>query len=76
MKTMAIFLQHLVDSSVIFGVVILNAIVGCIQEGKAESALNALRELLSPQASVQRDARRGQDGGSNQKISHRSSRGG
>ena len=48
-------LQHWLDASVIFGVVIINAIIGHIQEGKAENALNAIRQMLSPHAMVLRD---------------------
>ena len=50
-------LGHLVDSGVIFGVVIINALIGFIQEGKAEDALAAIRNILSPQASVLRDGK-------------------
>ena len=50
-------LGHLVDSGVIFGVVIINALIGFIQEGKAEDALAAIRNMLSPQASVLRDGK-------------------
>jgi len=46
-----------VDSSVIFGVVILNAVIGFIQEGKAEKALDAIRNILSHQAMVKRDGK-------------------
>ena len=52
-------LGHLVDASVIIAVVLVNAIVGFIQEGKAESALNAIRSMVSPQATVLRDGHRG-----------------
>ncbi|MCG7982858.1 MAG: cation-transporting P-type ATPase [Candidatus Thiodiazotropha lotti] len=48
-------LQHWLDASVIFGVVVINALIGYIQEGKAENALNAIRQMLSPQAMVLRD---------------------
>ncbi len=51
------FLQHWVDTGVIIAVVVLNALIGFIQEGKAEQALEAIRELLSHTASVKRDAR-------------------
>ncbi|KPK53688.1 MAG: carbonate dehydratase, partial [Thiotrichales bacterium SG8_50] len=51
-------LGHLVDSGVILGVVIINAIIGFVQEGKAERALEAVRNLLSPQAVVIREGRK------------------
>ena len=50
-------LNHWVDSGVIFGVVIINAIIGFVQEGKAEKALDAIRHMLSQQAMVKRDGR-------------------
>ena len=50
-------LEHWVDSGVIFGVVILNAIIGFIQEGKAEKALDAIRKMLSQQALVKRNGK-------------------
>jgi potassium/sodium efflux P-type ATPase len=43
------------DASVIFGVVIVNALIGFVQEGKAVDALRAIRQLLLPQARVVRD---------------------
>ena len=49
---------HWVDAGVIFGVVTLNALLGFIQEGKAERALNAIRNILSPRATVMRDGKR------------------
>ncbi|EPQ70044.1 Cation-transporting ATPase [Mycobacterium marinum str. Europe] len=48
-------LQEYIDSSVIFGVVVLNAIVGFIQESRAESALEGLRSMVRTQATVIRD---------------------
>ena len=48
-------LGHWVDSGVIFGVVVINAFVGFVQEGKAEQAMDAIRHMLSPHASVLRD---------------------
>ena len=50
-------LGHWIDSGVIFGVVIINAIIGFIQEGKAEKALDAIRKMLSQQAMVKRDGK-------------------
>lgn len=51
-------LGHWIDSGVIAAVVILNAIIGFIQEGRAERALDAIRSLLSQQATVHRDGER------------------
>lgn len=53
--TVIALLGHLVDASVILGVVLINAAIGFIQEGKAENALRAIREMLSPNAMVMRD---------------------
>jgi magnesium-transporting ATPase (P-type) len=43
------------DASVILGVVIINALLGFIQEGKAEKALDSIRNMLSPEARTLRD---------------------
>ena len=51
-------LGHWVDTGVILGVVIINALIGFIQEGKAERALEAIRNMLSLQAVVLRDGKR------------------
>ena len=51
-------LGHIVDAAVIVAVVVVNAIVGFIQEGKAENALNAIRSMISPRANVLREGRR------------------
>jgi len=51
-------LNHWIDTAVIVGVVLINAIIGFIQEGKAEDALRAIRRMLSPQAMALRDGRR------------------
>ena len=50
-------LGHWVDASVILGVVLINAAIGFVQEGKAENALRAIRQMLSPNAMVMRDGR-------------------
>ena len=51
----AALLGHIVDAAVIMAVVLVNAVVGFLQEGKAERALNAIRDLISPHATVLRD---------------------
>ena len=51
-------LSHAVDTGVILGVVLINAIVGFVQEGKAESALAAIRKMLSLHAMVLRNGQR------------------
>ena len=48
---------HWIDGAVIAAVVVLNALIGFVQEGKAERALQAIRHLLSPHAVVLRDVR-------------------
>jgi calcium-translocating P-type ATPase len=51
-------LQHWVDTGVILAVVLANAVIGFIQEGKAEAAMAAIRGMLAPKAAVLRDGRR------------------
>ena len=48
-------LQHWVDTGVILAVVIVNAIIGFVQEGRAEQAMAAIRDMLAPQSAVLRD---------------------
>ena len=51
-------LGHTVDTFVIVAVVFINAIIGLIQEGKAEKAMDAIRNMLALRASVIRDGKR------------------
>ena len=51
-------LAHWVDTAVILGVVVINAVLGFVQEGKAERALDAIRNMLSPQAIAVRGGQR------------------
>ena len=44
-----------VDASVIFGVVLVNAIVGYLQEAKAEKAIEALARMVITEATVRRE---------------------
>ncbi|MBE0473434.1 cation-transporting P-type ATPase [Rhodoferax sp.] len=48
-------LKDYIDAGVIAGVVIINALIGFIQEGKAEKALDAVRAMLASHAIVVRD---------------------
>jgi Ca2+-transporting ATPase len=47
-----------VEAAVILLIVVLNAILGVVQESRAEEALAALRKMASPEAQVLRDGRR------------------
>ena len=47
----------MIDSAVILFIVILNAVIGVIQQKKAEKSLNALKELSAPVAKVIRDGK-------------------
>ena len=51
-------LGHYADTVVIVVVAVINAVIGYFQENKAEKALNDIRNLLSPRASVIRDGAR------------------
>ncbi len=46
-----------VDFWVIFGVAVISALIGFIQEGRAESALEGIKRMLSLSAEVRRDGR-------------------
>jgi magnesium-transporting ATPase (P-type) len=51
-------LEHIVDTFVILAVVVANAVIGFVQEGKAEKAMDAIRRMLALRASVLRDGTR------------------
>lgn len=51
-------LGHFIDTGVILAVVIANAIIGFVQEGRAEQAMDAIRQMLAPHTPVLRDGRR------------------
>lgn len=52
------FLQEWLDMVVVLTVVLANATIGYLQEGRAERALNSIRVMLSSRAVVLRDAQR------------------
>ncbi|WP_430610196.1 cation-translocating P-type ATPase [Enterococcus sp. DIV0876] len=47
--------HEIVDSIIILAVVIINAIMGVVQEAKAEQAIEALREMSTPNANILRN---------------------
>lgn len=51
-------LGHWIDTGVLLAAVVINAVIGFVQEGKAESALDAIRSMLSTHANVIRDGER------------------
>ncbi len=51
-------LDHPIDTGVILAVVVVNAIIGFLQEGKAVRAMDAIRRMLVLRASVLRDGDR------------------
>lgn len=51
----SVFLQEISDAVIIGVVVCLNAVVGIVQEGKAQKALDSLKKLTSPRAMVIRE---------------------
>ncbi len=51
----SVFVGEAKDAIVIMSIVIINALLGLYQEGKAEKALEALKKMASPTAKVLRD---------------------
>ncbi len=47
--------EEFVDAGAIFAIVLLNAVLGVVQESRAENALRALRQMAAPNARVLRD---------------------
>ena len=47
--------EEWIDSIIIFAVILLNATIGTVQEAKASKALEALKKMSSPRASVRRN---------------------
>ncbi|HSJ17209.1 MAG TPA: cation-transporting P-type ATPase [Solirubrobacterales bacterium] len=53
--SVSLALGELLDGAVIASIVVVNALLGAVQEGRAETAARAVRTLLSPTAIVVRD---------------------
>ena len=53
----SLFLGEAGDAAIIVAVILLNSIVGVIQEDKARKAIEALQQLTSPKALVRRDGK-------------------
>ncbi|MFW5785029.1 MAG: cation-translocating P-type ATPase [Chitinispirillaceae bacterium] len=54
----SVLLNHLIDAWIILAVVVINGTIGYIQEGKAEKALEAVKNMLSLSARVRRGGER------------------
>ncbi|MBP2029668.1 magnesium-transporting ATPase (P-type) [Methanohalophilus levihalophilus] len=52
------FLDEYADTAVIMGVVLANAVIGFVQENKAEHALESLAKMMKPEATVLREGQR------------------
>ncbi|MDI6644294.1 MAG: HAD-IC family P-type ATPase [Methanobacteriaceae archaeon] len=52
------FIGELIDTAVILGVVIANTTIGFIQEGKAESSIEALEKMMVPKCKVLRNSKK------------------
>ena len=55
--TVTLLLHEYVDSIVIYAVVLINAIVGYLQESKAENAIEALTRMVKTEATVRRNGK-------------------
>ena len=49
------YIGELLDAAIILGILLLNAVIGYVQEQKAEESLASITSLLSPKARVIRD---------------------
>jgi Ca2+-transporting ATPase len=54
----SLLLGEYIDAGAIFAIVVLNSVLGVVQESRAEAALAALQKLAAPEAQVLRDGHR------------------
>ena len=59
----SLFLGEVGDAAIIAAVILLNSIVGVVQEDKARKAIEALKQLSSPRASCAAGGKRGRNPG-------------
>jgi magnesium-transporting ATPase (P-type) len=55
---LAVLIGHAIDALVILAVVMVNTAIGFFQEGKAEDALEAIRGMIDPEATLRRAGRK------------------
>ncbi len=53
----SIVVEHFLDAGVIMGVLLLNAVIGFIQETRAEKAMEALIQMAAPRTRVRREGK-------------------
>jgi len=53
----SVVVEHFMDAAVIAGVLLFNAVLGLIQETRAERAMEALKEMAAPKARIRREGR-------------------
>lgn len=56
----SVFLGEIKDAAIIAAVILLNSVVGVVQEGKARKAIEALQQLTAPKALVRREGKEGE----------------
>lgn len=54
--SISLLLREYSDTAIILAVILVNAVVGVIQEGKAQRAMDALKEMTSPHAIILKDS--------------------
>ena len=48
-------MNEIVDAAIIFGIVLINGILGFVQEVKADKSINSLKKMMVPESKVLRD---------------------